>query len=81
MRTQEPGGGQLAQEAGEKEEALGKEQCLPEGQTYLSLLVKLGGHVIPAGILAPDVKGRELYSLLLSHRERDHLPQSPLIPL
>ena len=78
FRTQEPGGGQLAQEAGEKEEALGKEQCLPEGQTYLSLL---GGHVIPAEILAPDMEGRELYLVLLSHRERDLLPQSPLIPL
>ena len=52
-----------------------------EGQTYLSLLVKLGGHMLPAGIPGPDVEGRELYSLLLSHRERDSLLQSPLIPL
>ena len=78
MRTQEPGGGQLAQEAGEKEEALGKEQCLPEGQTYLSLPVKPGGYVLPSGIPAPDVEGRELYSLLLSHSERDSLPQERL---
>ena len=57
FRTQEPGGGQLAQDAEGKEEALGKEECLPEGQTYLSLLVKLGGHILPAGIPAPDVEG------------------------
>ena len=37
--------------------------------------------MLPAGIPAPDVEGRELYSLLLSHRERNSLPQSPLIPL
>ena len=47
----------------------------------LSLPLKLGGHIHPAGIPARDVEGRELYSLLLSHRERDSLPQSPLIPL
>ena len=68
FRTQEPGGGQLAQEAGEKEEALGKEQCLPEGQTYLSLL---GGHMLPVGIPATDVEGREL-----SHRERYTFPRA-----
>ena len=47
----------------------------------LSLPLKLGGHIHPAGIPARDVEGRELYSLLLSHREKDRLPQSPLIPL
>ena len=52
-----------------------------EGQTYLSLLVKLGGHMLPAGIPGPDVEGRELHSFLLSYRERDYIPQSPLIPL
>ena len=41
----------------------------------MSLLVKLGGHVIPAGIPAPDVEERELYSLLMSQRERDSFPQ------
>ena len=71
FRSQEPGGGQLSQDPGGKEEAVGKELCLPEGYTYLSLPVKLGGHVLPAGIPAPDVEWRELYSLLLSHRERD----------
>ena len=43
----------------------------------MSLLVNLGGHVLPAGIPAPDVEGRELYSLLMSQRERDSVPQRP----
>ena len=43
----------------------------------MSLLVKLAGHVLPAGIPAPDVEERELYLLLMSHRERDSLPQRP----
>ena len=66
-----------AQDPGGKEEALGKEQCLPEGQIYLSLPVKLGGCVLPALISAPDVQGIELYSLLMRHGERDSLPQEP----
>ena len=44
----------------------------------MSLLVNLGGHVLPAGIPAPDVEGRELYSLSMSQRERDSVPQRPL---
>ena len=46
----------------------------------MSLPVKLGGCVFPAGIPAPDVEGRELYSLLMSHRERESLPQRPFDP-
>ena len=34
-------------------------------------LVKLGGHVLPAGILTPDMQWIELYSLATSHREMD----------
>ena len=45
---------------------------------YLSLPVKLGGHILPALISALDVGGLELYSLLMSHRERDSLPQETL---
>ena len=41
FRTQSPEGGQLAQDPGGKEEALGKVLRLREGQTYLSLLVKI----------------------------------------
>ena len=52
---------------------MGKEKGLPEAQTFLSLPVKLGGCVFPAGIPAPDVEGRELYSLLMSHREREFI--------
>ena len=66
-----------AQDPGRKEEILGKEQCLPESQTYLSLPVKLGGCVLPDLISAPDVEGIELYSLLMSYGERDILPQEP----
>ena len=44
----------------------------------MSLLVKLGGHVIPAGIPAPDVEVRELYSLLMSQRKRNYVPQRPI---
>ena len=44
---------------------------LPEGQTYLSLLLKLGGHMLPVGIPATDVEGREL-----SHRERYTFPRA-----
>ena len=43
----------------------------------MRLPVKLAGHILPAGIPAPDVEGRELYSLIMSHRERDSLPQRP----
>ena len=43
----------------------------------MSLLVKLGFHVTPVGIPATEVEGRELYSLLMSHRERERLPQRP----
>jgi len=43
----------------------------------LSLLVKIEGNVLPAGIPAPDVELREMYLLLMSHRERDSLPQRP----
>ena len=55
----------------------GKNSPYPEGQTFLSLPVKLGGHVFPAGIPAPDVVGTELYSLLMTDREKDSLPQRP----
>ena len=55
----------------------GKNSPYPEGQTFLSLPVKLGGHVFPAGIPAPDVEGRQLYSLLMCHRERASIPQRP----
>ena len=44
----------------------------------MSLLVKLGGHILPASISAPDMKRIELYSLLMSHKMRDSLPQEPL---
>ena len=44
----------------------------------MSLLVKLGGHVLPALISAADMEGIELYSLLMSHGERDSLPKEPL---
>ena len=48
------------------------------GQTHLSLLVNLaGGHILPAGIPALDMEGIELTSLLMSHGERDSLPQGP----
>lgn len=41
-----------------KEEALRKEWFLPEGKTYLGLLVKLArGHFLPSGIPAPDMEG------------------------
>ena len=66
---------EAAQDPGGTEEALGKEQGPPEGQTFFSLPVKLGGYVFPAGNPAPDAEGRELYSLLMSHRERNGLPQ------
>ena len=55
----------------------GKRIVPTEGQTFLSLPVKLGGHFLPSGVPAPDVEGRELYSLLMSHRERDSFPQRP----
>ena len=54
-----------------------EKNCLTEGQAYLSLPVKLGGCILPALIFAPDVEGIELYSLLMSHRERDNLSQEP----
>ena len=34
--------------------------------------------MLPAGIPAPDVEGRELYSLLMSQRERNYVPQRPI---
>ena len=44
-------------------------RMVPTRGPDLSLLVNLaGGHILPAGIPAPDVDGRELYSLKLSHR-------------
>ena len=43
-------------------------------------LVKLGGHVLPAGRLTRDVEGIELYSLPSSHGETDSLPQGPFDP-
>ena len=48
------------------------------GQTYLSFLVKLGGRVLPALSSAPDMEEIEVYSLQMSHGERDSLPQEPL---
>ena len=51
---------------------------LTEVQTFLSLPVKLGGHFLPVWIHAPDMEGRGLYWLLISHRERDSLPQRPI---
>ena len=41
--------------------------------------VKLGGHILPARILTPDVEGIELYSLPMSNRETDSLPQGPFV--
>ena len=43
----------------------------------MSLPGKLGGRILPALITAPDVEGIELYSLLMSHGERDSLHQEP----
>ena len=37
----------------------------------MSLLLKLGGHMLPVGIPATDVEGREL-----SHRERYTFPRA-----
>ena len=77
FRSQEPCGGQHAQDPGGKGETLGEKQCLPQRQNYLSLLVNLGGHIFPAGNFTPDLQAIELSSLLMSHRERDSLPQRP----
>ena len=44
----------------------------------MSLPGKLGGRILPASISAPDVEWIELYSLLMSHRERERLPKEPL---
>ena len=58
-----------------KEEALRKEWFLPEGKTYLGLLVKLArGHFL-LEFLLQTWRGIELYSLLVSHRENVSFPQ------
>ena len=44
----------------------------------MSLPVKLGCLFLPALISTPDLEGIELYSLLMSHGEKDSLHQEPI---